>query len=214
VRPIGATVLLSVWLATGCAGEPAPPAAATEPEALPRPVPLVRLAAAKLAHCRRSPLLRPTCPTLVPRVRATFLSHLARDLARPHPLDVFNLERGGEDPPRPELNRPPRMAHLVLIAGDVERAAAFAYPDDPRRPRDGLMRRPRTKAVDLGGVDWANRRGRLYLAPPHLHGGMLGNHLVFRWQTGATEYAVTLHAWEPLREAVATLRTVVGSTPG
>jgi hypothetical protein len=195
---------------------PAAASAAVEHRRTQQPptVALVRLAPAKLTHCRRSRLLRPACPTRVPRVRASYLTHLARDLGGPHPLDVFNLERGGEHPQRPQRNRPPRMAHLLLIAGDVERAAAFDYPNDPTRLRDGLMLRPRTKAIDFGTVGWAGRRGRLYLAPPHLHGGMLGNHLVFRWQAGATEYAVTLHAWEPLREAAATLRAVVASTPG
>ncbi len=180
----------------------------------PPPVALVRLAPAKLAHCRRSRLLRPACPTRVPRVRATFLSHLAREGRGPSTLHTFNLERGGETPDQPERNRPPRMAHIVLVAGDVDRVAPFAYPDRPTRLRDGLMRRARTEALFLGRPGWHGRDGRLYLAPPFTHGGMLGNHLIFRWQTGATEYAVTLHAWEPLREAVATLRTVVASTPG
>jgi hypothetical protein len=41
---------------------------------------------------------------------------------------------------------------------------------------------------------------------------MLGNHLVFRWGTDR-RYVVSLHAWEPLAEAAATLRAIVASTP-
>lgn len=214
MRPVAAFVLLCASLVVGCAGQSAPPAAEPEPASLPRPALLVRLAPAKLAHCRRSRMLRRLCPTLVPRVRATFLSHLARDLAGDGRLDVFNLERGGEDPADPANNRPPRMAHLALLAGDVERAAAFAYPDRPRALRNGLTRRKRTKAIDFGRAGWGRHEGRLYLAPPYLHGGMLGNHLVYRWRDGATEYAITLHAWEPLTEAAATLRAIVESANG
>jgi hypothetical protein len=42
---------------------------------------------------------------------------------------------------------------------------------------------------------------------------MLGNHLVFRWREGRREYVVSLHAWEPLTEAAATLKAIVASTP-
>ena len=51
------------------------------------------------------------------------------------------------------------------------------------------------------------------LATPHLHGGVLGNHVVFRWRERGVDFLVTLHAWKPLLEAVATLRAVVTSTP-
>lgn len=55
--------------------------------------------------------------------------------------------------------------------------------------------------------------GILYLAPPFLFGGQLGNHLVYRWHVGRIEYAVTLHAWVRLAQAIETLRAVVESAP-
>ena len=35
----------------------------------------------------------------------------------------------------------------------------------------------------------------------------------FRWSSGAGDYLVSLHAWEPLTEAVATLQAIVESLP-
>jgi hypothetical protein len=177
-------------------------------------VELVPLAPKKLAHCRKAALLRAACPRLVPRVRAAYLNHLAveREGTR-FSLATFNLERGGEYPDAPERNRPPRMAHLVVVGGHVERAAAGVF-DGLRRAvlRDGLMRRKRERSFAFGIVEWAGRSGELLLAPSYPRGGMLGNHLVFRWRGGRREYVLSLHGWEPLTEAAATLRAVVAST--
>jgi hypothetical protein len=181
-----------------------------------RAVELVPLAPKRLEHCRRSALLRPACPRRVPRVGAPYLSHLATDLLGRGSrlrLDVFNLERGGEVPGRPDLNRPPRMGHLVLAAGEVERLAATAFvPARRTRLRNGLLSRDRTLSLDLGRARWSGRSGSLLLAPSYPRGGMLGNHLIFRWTTDGGDYLVSLHAWEPLREAAATLRAIVAST--
>ena len=56
-------------------------------------------------------------------------------------------------------------------------------------------------------------RGILYLAPPYLHGGQLGDHLVFQWGRGNRMYVVSLHAWAPLGETAATLRAMVATLP-
>lgn len=178
-------------------------------------VPLVRLSKARLAHCERSGLLRPVCPRLVPRVGAPYLSNLSVELAGRSVLDVFDLERGGELPQHPERNRPPRMGHVVAVAGNVERLAAFEEPHGTvgERVRDGLMRRSRRAPVSFGRVRWAGRVGALYLMPPFPHGGMLGNHLVFSWHERGGAYALSLHAWEPLAESVATLHAMVESLP-
>ncbi len=180
-----------------------------------RPVPLVSLAAAKLDHCERSGLLRPICPRRVPRVRAAYLSNLAVELMGRPVLDVFNLERGGEDPRRPERNRPPRMAHVVAVAGNVERLAPFREPRGAAGEplRDGVMGRARAAPVSFGRVRWARRAGALYLMPPFPHGGMLGNHLVFSWRQGGRQYALSLHAWEPLTESATTLGKMVHALP-
>jgi hypothetical protein len=181
-----------------------------------QPLPLVSLAPKRVAYCERSALLRAVCPRLVPRVRAAYLSHLAVDPARRgRRLDVFNLERGGEYPGRPELNRPPRMAHLVIEGGEVERLSpvfADLVHVRPVRLRNGLMRLRRARPLSFGRVRWKGLAGDLFLAPSYPRGGMLGNHLVFRWGT-ERRYVVSLHAWEPLTEAAATLKAIVASTP-
>jgi hypothetical protein len=176
-----------------------------------RPVELVALAQARVEHCRRSRLLRSICPTKVPRVRAPYLSHLARDLLRPaRSLDAFSLERGGEDPARPERNRPPRMAHIALVAGETEQIAPWAEPWDQLAValRDGLLRAKRDEPISFGLVTWGSARGLLFLVPPFPTGGSLGNHLVFVRKSGPVSRAVSLHAWEPLTEAAATLRAI------
>jgi hypothetical protein len=176
--------------------------------ALPEAVELVPLAAKRLEHCRRSPLLSTICPTYVPRVNAPYLSHLARDPARAlGEMHVFNLERGGEDPQRPETNRPPRMAHIGLLAGDTERIAPWREPwGRPARPlRNGVLSLPRSQPISFGLVRVGDTRALLYLAPPYPTGGYLGNHLVLSWRTNDGGRAVSLHAWEPLTEAAATL---------
>lgn len=176
---------------------------------LPASVELVPLAKKRLAHCRRSRLLSTICPTYVPRVRAPYLSHLSRDAARSSgEMHVFDLERGGAYPKQPERNRPPRMAHIGLLAGDTERIGPWLEPwDEPARPlRDGVMREARDEPISFGLLDLGDRPALLFLAPPYPSGGYLGNHLVLVWEARQGRHAISLHAWEPLTEAVATLR--------
>jgi hypothetical protein len=179
-----------------------------------RGVELVALAPKKLAHCRKSELLRPACPRLVPRVRAAYLNHLAVEgRGTRFSLATFNLERGARDPDVPERNAPPRMAHLIVVGGHVERSAAGVF-DDLRSARlsNGLLRRTRNRSLGFGTLRWVGRTGALFLAPSYPRGGMHGDHLIFRWHEGRRDYALSLHAWEPLTEAAATLRAVVAST--
>jgi hypothetical protein len=174
---------------------------------------LVPLAARMLEHCRRSPRVRPACPRLVPRVAGAYADHLARDVARPFPLDVFNLEHSGEDPGDPRRNRPPRMAHLVIAAGDVWRLApVWSLGTMFARLEDGAMARTRSHTLALGRRTWGGHTGKLYLGPPYgSNGGMLGNHLIFRWRSDEIDYVISLHAWEPLSEAELVLRRITES---
>lgn len=55
------------------------------------------------------------------------------------------------------------------------------------------------------------KAGTLALAPPYLYAGMAGNHLIFRWRQNGRSYALSLHAWEPFLETVATLRAIIES---
>jgi hypothetical protein len=129
-------------------------------------------------------------------------------------MHVFDLERGGEDPRRPGSARPPRVAHLTIVAGAVDRLTPFAQPLDgePVSLGSGLMRRKRSQALFFGRHRWGGRTGALFLAPPFIYGGQLGNHLCYRWRERGIDYLVSLHGWEPLPDAAATLRAIVAST--
>jgi hypothetical protein len=50
------------------------------------------------------------------------------------------------------------------------------------------------------------------LAPGYPAGCEQGDHIIFRWRQGTPSYALGLHAWEPLAQAVATMKAVVAST--
>jgi hypothetical protein len=185
---------------------------------------LVPMPVSALRLCRASTLIRAACPTRVPRVprsRSKQIARYAVQLCRGGKpgcfsvgTDLFNLQRGGEDPLNPRHNRPPRMVHLVIFGGNLSRAFPFVYPTRARvRVHDGLMKGNRSHPVYFGHVRFGNRRGTLVLAPPGAPGGLQANHVIFRWRRSDAELAVGLHAWEPFTEAVATLRRIVDSIP-
>ena len=153
---------------------------------------------------------REACPRLVPEAPYEAESGLY-DVqvfpGVPGAAEAFNLQWGAEDPDDPDRNRPPRLAHVVVEAGRLEPATNAQAGD----PREGLLRTERDRYVALGRATWAGRSGELLLAPPYPRGGVVSNHAVFRWRDGATEYAVSIHAWEPFPESLRTLRAVVES---
>jgi hypothetical protein len=180
----------------------------------PTSVPLQRLPAGALGKCESSLLLRPACPTRIPAApydpqSAIYDARLSRQFPS-RDAHTFNLQWGCETPGRPERNRPPRMVHLLLVAGAVEPVFPVGVHAEPR---DGLMHTKRRVGLDLGSVRWSGRSGRLILAPPVPFGGVEGNHVIFNWREGGIDYRLSLHAWEPFMESVATLRATVGSLP-
>lgn len=77
---------------------------------------------------------------------------------------------------------------------------------------DALLSPTRRRAVLFGHVDWYWRSGALVLAPPYFAGGgPVGDHLEFCFDARGVYYAITIHAWAPLAQTVATLRQWVGS---
>jgi len=172
-------------------------------------LPLEPLPSVGARDCRSSPLLRPACPRLVPagvyRRSGIFVAR-GRDFGGGH--DVFSAEAV------PQPGGQPVTRHVVVYAGTrlpfagVERLRAVGL-------RNGLTRRgPLAGPRLLGRPTWNGRRGLLVLWKPYPNGGMDGNHLVFLWRDGRIDRAVTLHEWEPLRQAAATLRAIVESLPG
>jgi hypothetical protein len=183
------------------------------------PVPPVRMTSTPayvLRVCRSSARLRAACPRRLP--------YVAR-LRSEHSFDVVSLCRAGVpgclgvhwDDLEIEASgigdRPPRFAHLSIIAGNLAKAFPFAYPVGGKHVRleNGIFARNRSRPVFFGDVVWDGRRGTLVLAPSYPAGGEEGDHLIFRWRRGPTGYAIGLHAWEPLTRAAATLRAIVES---
>jgi len=163
---------------------------------------LVPLAPEKLSRCRRSARLRNSCPRLVPRVGSPYRSYVSDG----GPFALFDLERGlpGQGPPR--------GVHITVVAGNVERLDPFEHPkamDEPAVLGDYVLDDERQEAVSFGRVKWGSHEGVLFLAPPFLHGGQLGDHLVFEWGEGDERVLYSLHAWTPLADTAATLKEMV-----
>jgi hypothetical protein len=167
---------------------------------------------AALRLCQRSKLLRPICPPRLPKApwpkhltdASLSLCRGGEGACRAFAWDEFSLQWGAESPGHPEQNRPTGIervgapggiVHVVLYAGKLggpkgthsgpsDSAFAFDWPKNHRASaiRNGLLREKRTEAVFLGRFRWAGRSGSLVLAPPEELGGIVGDHIVFRWR--------------------------------
>jgi hypothetical protein len=221
-----------VWRAQGLAviveaavlGIPLPGATAfgwlrTSSHGLPRAyrrLELMPTPPAALGACRSDPALAFACPARNPRVTTRRGPAGWRTYPSARSVDgIFGLQLGGEIPGRPELMRPPRILHIEVEAASRRlRGTPFAWPEGPvTARRNGLVREDRSSGLLLARVTWRGRHGTVVLAPPYPAGGSQGNHVLFRWRRGGTTYVVGMHAWEPFREAFATLRRVVQSLP-
>jgi hypothetical protein len=125
---------------------------------------------------------------------------------------TFHFEWNAPSPGVTRKNSPPRFTHLVVQRGSVKRILGFESPTAVSGIPEPVPRR-REQALLLGRYSWADRKGSLVLAPSYPFGGVNGDHLVFRWSEGQDGAAISLHAWIPLADAVATLQAVVASIP-
>lgn len=191
-------------------------------KSLPPPRPLRRTPTRLLQNCERSRLLAPVCPRRLLK-NYGYSRRLCRAGARGclfEGIDMFSVES------RPNPNaqtRRPIFVHVVLYAGDLGGPRGFqahahsAFPfdwPDPSSARpliDGLTRHRRAKAIALGRYGFGSVVGELVLAPT-TH-AMDAGHVIFRGRSARWEFAMSLHAWEPLTEAVSTLRAIVRSAP-
>jgi len=145
------------------------------------------------------------CPGGIPEIEGrTFLS--LRSARR-----LFSAEWGVGRSGIGRRGSPPRFSHVVVLANDPGAILPFEVPVAVA-PRVDLGRR-RKVALLLARPAWNDTNARLVLAPPYPDGGVNGDHLVYLWRVDGVAYAVSLHAWRPLREATATLRAVVESIP-
>jgi hypothetical protein len=193
------------------------------------PVSMMKTPRNVLEACRRLLLVRPACPTRVP-------STARRTPGVPGPAltatwtvdashidDVDSVSAGVGTPTDPSEDRPPSFVHLVIAGGNLKSELASIGEQQPTEVTDGLMtssRRTnnvgasgRARALLLGRRMWGDHAGTLTLEPSFGASGSLNaDHIVFRWSSDGRPYAISLHGWEPFRQAVATLRRVVEST--
>jgi hypothetical protein len=194
-------------LAPACEDRPASDAV-TGPPAV-QSVRLVPLPASLLDKCLRIEVLAPRCPAEVP---ATERRYRVRELD--YGTDSYRVVEFATNAPYPRIgprNAPPRFAHVVLKGGDLTEAFYFDWPSGPMVPVVDALEGDRQIPVPLEVRRWAAPEGTLLLAPAFPAGGVDGDHLVYRWEEGDREYALSLHAWKPLDECVATLRALVES---
>jgi hypothetical protein len=171
-------------------------------------VPLAPTPPKVIKKCERYPQLEPACPTKVPIVEgATF--HRTRASSEGENLWVFLAEWNAPHPGLTNKNAPPAFAHVNAFAGDVQMMAGFhidqASENDPPEER--------VSGLSFGERTWNGRTGELLLAPSCPHGGMEGDHLVFRWAQEGVDFSLSLHAWDPPEETKETLKALVESLP-
>ena len=146
-----------------------------------------------LRTCRKYGELEPACPTRAPRVTDISFDR-TRAFQQEGNLWTFYAEWNAARPGITQKNAPPAFAHINVLSGDLSNVHRGA-------------------AQRLGARIWNGREGELFLAAPFPKGGIEGDHLVFSWISGDTGYSVSLHAWEPIGEAEATLEAIVESIP-
>jgi hypothetical protein len=130
-----------------------------------------------------------------------------------YPLNLLQVETGGEYFGDQRLNRPPRFVGWFLMSGRLGRLlpAIFPHLKGPGTPpRNGQADAPLRHALLLGRMHWGGISGQLVLAPSGGRGALVYFHyLVFRWRDAGSDVAIGLHAWEPFRETVQTLHAMV-----
>lgn len=196
---------LALVLLAGCSGSRAAPT--SEPIRFRATPPWIREACGSFPASFRS-----FCPSAVPAgPRALTLSMV---LATPrYPVNLLQLEAGGEFFGDQRRNRPPRYVGIFLANGEVKRALAELFPSAGAPVvgvRDGLTRGRRPKAVALGVRRWAGFDGDLFLAPSEGRIPLVYfNYLLVHWRDGSGEHLIGLHEWEPFHETVQILHALV-----
>jgi hypothetical protein len=168
------------------------------PAALPRPVPAINRVAPPRAygyvcwrsHSHRHCLYPEDARAANPGMRSSRFYYL---------VNAF-YGAPDENPSHQRRNTPRRFFHLMVWGGPVPDGALQL--DDKARGRP--LQRP------LGSYSIDGRRGRLYHGLSYLHGGgEYANHFTFLTGTTSDRLVVSLHAWAPRAETLATLRALV-----
>jgi hypothetical protein len=170
-----------------------------------------------LAACAAVPELGRFCPARVPLTRQRGWTMIFARPTRRFPVALFEIESGivwGGFEER--VHRPPILGNTVVLGGRFMTLDAGAFPAPDARwmaLRNGIANGLRRRPIALGPRTWGGQRGELSLTPSiYAAEGELTDLVVFRWRDGAGDHAVGVNVWEPLTDAVATLRAIL-STP-
>ena len=170
------------------------------------------LPAAALSKCQRTEYIRAACPQDLPSARSDYHRVVTSDEQETPGYRLMSLEWGGAHKGIDPRNSPPQFVHLIIWGGDLERA--WAWRQSGRSTRlEGEPPHEREHGILLARPRWTCEAGELVLAPSYPSGGMNGEHLMYMWTEEETEFAMSLHAWEPVSETIGTLRAIVRSIP-
>lgn len=177
--------------------------------------------------CQQERVLVPACPIEMPVTEQADFRFQTFEQGRHW---TFTAEVGSGPYRDPSDNEPPGFVHVVVQGGDLSDAfETFMYSTMKSfEPRDGLMgsdERERRAALGqmgqtpmglfLGTETWDGLTGEIVLAPPFTAVDSIhADHVMFVWHVSGLDYVLSLHAWEPFTQSVATLRAVVASLPG
>src|SRR5919201_1838357 len=151
---------LACFLLAGCGGAAGTGTPTTSPVRLRPLAAWIREACGGLPES-----IRLSCPTVVP-VGPRGVTLGPATATRRYPLNLLQLEAGGEYFGDERRNRPPLYVGIFLANGEVKRALAELFPSAGAPVvgvRDGLTRGRRPKAVALGVRRWAGFDGDLFL---------------------------------------------------
>lgn len=206
-RRVGILLSLILLSTTACGARSVSDALPTSPTV--QPAMLGRLPRHLREVCLQIEVLAPRCPADLP---ATESRYHVRELD--YGTDAYRVVDFEANAPYPGIslnNAPPRFAHVVLKGGDLTKAFYFEWPSETTVPITDALNADRQAPLLLEPQPWSRPEGSLALAPRVPAGGVDGDHLVYRWEEGKREYAMSLHAWMPLGECVATLGVLIAS---
>jgi len=177
------------------------------------PVPLQATPTWIRSACGGFAELRHFCPAAAPAAGGEGVSlSMAVETPR-YPLNVLQVESGGEYFGDQRLNRPPRFVGWFLMSGRLGHLLPAIFPrldGAGTPPENGQADTSRRHGLFFGRMHWGGISGQLLLAPSGGSAALVYFHyLVFRWRDAGSEVAIGLHAWEPFRETVQTLHAMV-----
>jgi hypothetical protein len=154
------------------------------------------------------------CPASIPVAGKGELTMSLVFAKRTNRVNLMQLQAGQESFGDERRNRPPSLAAVLLVSGDLQQALAGLLPpanSTSAAPiRDGLANMARTKPLSLGPKRWAGLEGELALAPSRGRYPLAYfRYVFFRWRDASGAHAFGLRAWEPFTESVRTLRALI-----